>query len=98
MINELSKCITNNYIEDWENDNSSKVVDALASFIDNISKANKFDISQKGLEEIMEDSSELDGMAALLCNNVESAIEEFSDSVSNEDKVKILTRILKKYL
>lgn len=98
VINELSKCITNNYIEDWENDNSLKVVDVLASFIDNISKANKFDISQKGLEEIMEDSSELDGMAALLCNNVESAIEEFSDSVSNEDKVKILTRILKKYL
>lgn len=98
VINELSKCITNNYIEDWENDNSKKVVDAINLFIENISNASKLDVTQKGLEEMLDDSSELEGMAALLSNNVESAIEEFSDSVSNEDKVKILTRILKKYL
>lgn len=98
VINELSKCITNNYIEDWEADNSDAVVDALKSFIVNVSKADKLDMSKRGLEKIMDDSTELEGMAALLSNNVESAIEEFSDSVSNEDKVKILTRILKKYL
>ena len=98
VINELSKCITNNYIEDWENDNSQKIVNEINSFIHSISKASKLDVTQKGLEDMLDDSSELEGMAALLSNNVESAIEEFSDSVSNEDKVKILTRILKKYL
>ena len=47
---------------------------------------------------LKEDDLQLDGIAVLLSNNVESAIEEFSDSVSNADKVKILTKILKKYL
>lgn len=98
VVNEISKCFTNNYVEDWETDNYSQVINAMESFKNGVSNANKLDISQKSFEEILDDSTELDGMAALLSNNVESAIEEFSDSVSNEDKVKILTRILKKYL
>ena len=61
--------------------------------------AEKIDLSAKGINKMLnEDDLQLDGIAVLLSNNVESAIEEFSDSVSNADKVKILTKILKKYL
>ena len=57
------------------------------------------DLSINGINKMLEeDNLELDGIAILLSNSVESAIEEFSDSVSNADKVKILTKILKKYL
>ena len=98
-VNELAKACTGNYIEDWEKDNSELFINALIKFRENVSGADKIDISVNGINKLLSaDNLELDGIASLLSNSVESAIEEFSDSVSNEDKVRILANILKKYL
>lgn len=98
-INELAKACIGSQIEDWEKDNSEQFINNLIKFRQNVAGADKLDLSAKGINKMLkEDDLELDGIAVLLSNNVESAIEEFSDSVSNADKVKILTKILKKYL
>lgn len=98
-INELAKACIGSQIEDWEKDNSEQFINRLIKFRQNVAGADKLDLSAKGINKMLkEDDLQLDGIAVLLSNNVESAIEEFSDSVSNADKVKILTKILKKYL
>ena len=98
-INELAKACIGSQIEDWEKDNSDQFINALIKFKQDVIGADKLDLSEKGINKMLnEDDLKLDGIAVLLSNNVESAIEEFSDSVSNADKVKILTKILKKYL
>ena len=98
-INELSKACIGSQIEDWEKDNSEQFINRLIRFKQNVAGAEKLDLSAKGINKMLKDDDlQLDGIAVLLSNNVESAIEEFSDSVTNADKVKILTKILKKYL
>ena len=98
-INELAKACIGNQIEDWEKDSSEQFIQRLIRFRENVASADKMDLSINGINKMLEeDNLELDGIAILLSNSVESAIEEFSDSVSNADKVKILTKILKKYL
>ena len=98
-IDELARACIGNQIEDWEKDASDEFAQRLIQFREDVSGAGKLDLSAEGINRMLEeDSLELDGIAALLSNSVENAIEEFSDSVSNADKVKILTRILKKYL
>ncbi len=98
-INELAKACIGTQIEDWEKDNSEQFINRLIKFKLNVAGANKLDLSTKGINKMLnEDDLQLDGIAQLLSNNVESAIEEFADSVTNADKVKILTKILKKYL
>ena len=37
-------------------------------------------------------------MGSLLMNNIEEAFEEFADSVSNEEKIKILTKLIKEMI
>ena len=98
-IDELAKACIGNPIEDWEKDNSESFINKIINFKNSVMGADKIDLSAKGINKMLnEDDLQLDGIAVLLSNNVESAIEEFSDSVSNADKVKILTKILKKYL
>lgn len=98
-INELAKACVGTQIEDWEKDNSEQFINRLIKFKLNVAGANKIDLSANGINKMLkEEDLQLDGIAQLLSNNVESAIEEFADSVSNADKVKILTKILKKYL
>ena len=98
-INELARVCIGSQIEDWEKDNSEQFINHLIKFKQNVIGADKLDLSAKGINKMLNDDDlQLDGIAQLLSNNVESAIEEFADSVSNADKVKILTKILKKYL
>ena len=98
-INELAKACIGSQIEDWEKDSSEQFIERLIKFKLSVAGADKLDLSAKGINKMLkEEDLKLDGIAMLLSNNVESAIEEFADSVSNADKVKILTKILKKYL
>ena len=98
-INELARACIGSYIEDWEKDNSEQFISRLIKFKLSIAGADKLDLSEKGINKMLkEDDLQLDGIALLLSNSVESTIEEFADSVTNADKVKILTKILKKYL
>lgn len=98
-LDELSKASLGITIEDWDKDNSDQLFSILDKFKLNIINSERINISATGLNKMLQEQNiHFEGIPALLNNNIESIIEEFSDSVSNEDKVKVLTNILKKYI
>lgn len=87
-------------IADWERDNSKDVL----AFVDNLCKTIK---ERKFISEVMDsnfnnldinDNEEISVMGNLLKNNIEEIFEEFGDSISNEEKIKILTNLIKKMM
>lgn len=93
-INLLSKAAINSFIEDWSTDNSELLVNTISDFMNEIKTAETIDDS---LVEILNssDNENLSPMGELLKNNVESALSEFSDSVSIEEKIQILKGLIK---
>lgn len=94
-INNICKSCVHLYVEDWNDDFSSMIYETLKRFI----------ISMQNSEQIKEDSlnlnnniSEESPMGSLLKNNLESILEEFSDSVSTNEKISILSEFIKKML
>ena len=90
----LSKAAINSFIEDWSTDNSELLVNTISDFMNEIKTAETIDDS---LVEILNssDNENLSPMGELLKNNVESALSEFSDSVSIEEKIQILKGLIK---
>lgn len=100
LMNNFSKIIIGIKIVDWENDNSEEVL----LFIKTISKGI---YSKKEISDIIENRNvvnssfninELSDMGYLLKNNIENTLYEFGDSVSNEEKIAILTNMINKIL
>ena len=98
-VNQLAKCIIGQYVEDRENDYLHDFDEKFTLFLSEIQK-NEEDSSNAGdLADFLNNNYEdFSGLGQLLSNNIESAIDEFSDSISDAEKVKILASILKKYI
>ncbi|MFR1524209.1 MAG: hypothetical protein ACLSUV_01695 [Bacilli bacterium] len=94
-INNICKSCVHLFIEDWDNDYSNKVYDILTKFINNIRCSNQ--IKDDPLS-IYENTLEESPMGSLLKNNLESILDEFSDSVSTSEKISILSEFIKKML
>ena len=94
ILEELSRICVGQYIEDWEQDNSLKLISLIDSFVENLSEAK---VIKKGssIDAALIDTEINDPIAELMLNNVQSIFEEYSDSVSTEDKLKILSKIMK---
>ena len=99
MINSISKNLIRTKIADWEKDNTDEILNFISTLRDSIE-------SKKLITELVETSSvasitdekEISVMGSLLMNNIEEAFEEFADSVSNEEKIKILTKLIKEMI
>lgn len=97
-INYISKVITNNFIEDWSEDLSSFIQSSIYEFIDLISKVTettKKDLFNNNFED------EIDGISSIgeiVKNSLESVFDEYGESISNEEKVKILLSMIKKIM
>lgn len=100
VVNKISKSLMRINIADWERDNSKDVL----AFVDNLCKTIK---ERKFISEVMDsnfnnldinDNEEISVMGNLLKNNIEEIFEEFGDSISNEEKIKILTNLIKKMM
>jgi len=93
-INLLCKAAVNVFIEDWSADISATLIENLNTFTNEIRNASKIDDSLSELI-ISNAPEELSPMGELLKNNVESALSEFSESVSTEEKIAILKELIK---
>lgn len=93
-INLISKAAINSFIEDWGTNNSELLIKTICDFMNEIKNAETID---ENLVEMLNSSDveELSAMGELLKNNVESALSEFSDSVSVEEKIQILKSLIK---
>lgn len=94
----LSKICSGNHIEDWDSDKSEKLITSLKSFKEQIIHSKKVKSDAEGIASIINNEKQLTEMASLLKNNVESVLDEFSGSVSAEDKIAVLTSLLKDLL
>lgn len=94
-INSICKSCVHLYIEDWDGDYSNKVYETLEKFINSIQSSEQIKESPLNLYNNISEESP---MGSLLKNNLESILDEFSDSVSTNEKISILSEFIKKML
>lgn len=94
-INSICKACVHLYIEDWDNDNSDKVFEILRHFLESLKNS---ELIEESPLNIYDNISEESPMGSLLKNNLESILDEFSDSVPTNEKIAILSEFIKKML
>lgn len=97
-LEKISKICTGQYIEDWDLNRLTQILNDLNLFKDQLISSNKININQNTLNLEAYSNRKISEMAKLLRNNMESILDEFSESVSSEDKVSVLSELLKKLL
>ena len=72
----------------------------LDVFFGELSEARKNNTTTASIDRLLDDISgiEQSAMGKLFQNSIESVFEEFGESVTTEEKIAILTAMLKKYL
>lgn len=97
FVNNISRIAIGNYIEDWSQDRSDDLLKVLSDFIDEVTRSKKADLASTSLEQIASSVQKVPStqIGELLENNLKNTISEYGDSVSNEEKVSILMRLLK---
>ena len=101
-VNELSYISLGSRIEDWDANKDSALLQELQSFKDyviNISQnptTTKFEGLNSALELI--ETEELSVFGKMLENNISGALDEFGDSISSEEKIKILAEMIRKLI
>ena len=96
VVNQLSYAIIGYVVSDWTNDNSNLLLDSLTSFRDCIEQ---YSFNEgKGLEtvNVSFNNVEISPLGSSFKNNIDSIIDEYSDSISNEEKAYILMEVVKK--
>ena len=107
IIENLSNIITGYYVEDWQPFERKKYLETLREISENlVSKNSDENISSKILivnenetiEKNLLDNNDLSAIGSTMMNNIEELIDEYGESVSEQEKVNIIINILKKYL
>lgn len=90
VINNISTIVLGYRVSDWTTNNGEKIAKAIESLI--------FDCKKKILTStINKTNKQISPIGSALKNNIESILDEFSDSVSNEEKIQILSEMVNKY-
>ena len=93
---KICKSVLNSHIEDWDNDYSLKIEEELIGFKDEIINAEKVENTN---DLILNSSYEdISPIGSLFKTNIESILEEYSDSISTNEKIMILSELIKKML
>lgn len=97
-INIIAKIETGSYIEDWDTDREEELLSALSAFKENVSNAEKREA--RSLDDIVTGTSEENttAMGQMLYENMQTLFDEFGGSVSNDEKVSILSRMIKQLM
>lgn len=107
IIENLSNIITGYYVEDWQPFERKKYLETLRKISENlVSKNSNENINSKILivnenetiEKKLVDNNDLSAIGSTMMNNIEELIDEYGESVSEQEKVNIIINILKKYL
>jgi len=108
IIEKISKIITGFYIEDWQPNEMDNFKTELSQIIKNINDVdqNKFDSSNKitlisgneKIEKYLSSDEELSALGNTMKNNIEEIINEYGDSLTEQEKISVLIDIMKKYM
>ncbi len=107
IIENISYSLSGNYIEDWQSnsyDNFLIQFDIVNEEIKSLGKISAEDkemiVISDGKDEIKKyiDTQEITSLGSTLKNNIEDSLEEYGDSISESEKIKILLELIKKYM
>lgn len=89
-VDSISKVVIGVAVTDWEANNSKLLLDFIDEFMVNLSK--RVFVSELSADYRLSNLETLpiSKIGIMLKNNIEQSLEEFGESVSNEEKVKIL--------
>ena len=107
IIENISNIVVGRYIEDWQENTYAEFFEKLDNIFNEIKQIEKIDLNTQervvisdGKGEIQKfiNTSEISSLGNTLKNNIEDSIEEYADSISESEKIKILLQIIKKYM
>ena len=104
FINKIAYCFTSFFVEDWSNITHDQ-------FISEFMKLKEFETSYESLNDsndkitlhidgkVFEKNiiDELDDSVEIVENFIESTMDDFGDSLTNEQKIALLVKIMRKY-
>ena len=98
-LDKLSMLCVGQHIKDWDANKKSKLLDELNQFKVAIISSEKIALDKDEITNLLkDDNKEFSSMGKLLKTNVESILDEFSESVSSSEKIAILSVLLKDLL
>ena len=108
IIEKISKIVTGFYIEDWQPNEINNFKEELEKVINNINELdqNSVDSSNKitlisgdeKIEKYLSNNDELSALGNTMKNNIEEIINEYGDSLTEQEKISVLIDIMKKYM
>ena len=96
IADSITYACVGHYIEDWDKDYQSEIQKQLASFINDIKNAKPVELDDPLIQSIREEKEyTFSPMGSMLKNSISSSLEEYGDSVSKEEKIRVLTERIK---
>lgn len=109
IVGKISKAILDLYVEDWKTETFLQYKEALQNISEELSKMESG--SEEGMQKLVFTNSqgqevvkhlrmeqEDDGVSEYLQNEIESALEEFGDSMETNQKITVMVRMIEKLL
>ena len=107
IFQDISNIVIHYYVEDWQKNSCSLLFDKIDNILNNI-KETKNNVPLKkesviistGDDQIRKyiNNVEISSLGRTLKNNIEDSIEEYGNSISESEKIKILLEIVKKFM
>lgn len=108
IIEKISKIISGFYIEDWQPNELDNYMNELEQIISNVKNSDSSTINNSNkitlingddkIEKYISGGEELSALGNTMKNNIEEVINEYGDSLSEQEKISVLIDIMKKYM
>lgn len=108
VIEKLSKIMTGYYIEDWQPEDFNNFINSINDTLEEIKNnkntsenlSNKITLlnGDERIEKYISDSSDISAIGNTMKNNIEELIDEYGNSLSEQEKISVLVDIIRKYL
>lgn len=107
VVERLSKIFTSFYVEDWQYNQLDEYINNFKETISKLKNVNNFSgDTQKivlingdvTIEKNVSSSNNISAIGNTMKNNIEEIMNEYGDSISEEEKVNILLDIMKNYM
>ena len=107
IMQNIAFIIVGSYIEDWQENTYEEFMLQFEQIIEEIKSIRNINKNEQEMVVISEgnkeikkyiNSQEITALGSTLKNNIEDSLEEYGDSISESEKIKILLQLIKKYM
>lgn len=104
LVNKIAYCFTSLFVEDWSDQTYPLFINELSKLkifeevVEDDNSESKIALEINGKRIVKDIRKELDDSMELAETFIESTLEDFGDVITNEQKVALLLKIIKKYI